>query len=67
MLDIIEEGIANGEIRDDVDPGHIKRILFGASEHLCLPGVIFNRHIDPDIYTEDICKIIFPGIIKDKS
>jgi TetR/AcrR family fatty acid metabolism transcriptional regulator len=65
ILDIIEEGIANGEIRDDVDPGHIKRMLFGAAEHLCLPGVIFNRYIDPDIYTEDMCKIIFPGIRPD--
>ncbi len=64
MLEIIQEGIENDEIRDDIDIGHIKRIIFGAAEHLCLPGVIFNREIDPDIYTEDLCKIIFPGIKK---
>ena len=64
MLDIIKEGVANGEIRSDIDPKNIKRILFGAAEHLCLPGVVFNREIDPDTSTEDICKIIFPGIKK---
>jgi TetR/AcrR family fatty acid metabolism transcriptional regulator len=63
VLNIIKEGIENGEIRDDMEPTHIKRIIFGATEHMCLPGVVFNRKIDPDRYTDDICKTIFPGII----
>ncbi len=64
LLDIIKEGVQKGEIRDDISPGNIKRIIFGAAEHLCLPGIVFNREFSPDALTEDLCKLIFPGIEK---
>ncbi len=64
LLDIIKEGVEKGEIRDDISLGDIKRIVFGAAEHLCLPGIVFDREFSPDTLTESLCGVIFPGIKK---
>jgi len=61
VLNIIEEGIINNEIRKDVKPSVIRNTLFGAIEHSCLSGIIFDRLIS-DEKAEDICEIIFNGI-----
>jgi len=62
LLDIIEEGVRCGEIRNDIPPKLIRQCIFGSIEHVCLTGVIFQREISPDDLTEDLCKFIFKGI-----
>ena len=62
IFDVIEEGIQNGEIRDDIPPKHIRQIFLGAIEHMCLPGVIYDRDLSPDAATESICEVLFPGL-----
>ena len=64
MLNLINEGVETGEFRGDISPSHIRQIILGAIEHLCLPGVIFEYDISPDKLTEDICDTIFEGIVK---
>ena len=64
VLDIIEEGIRNNEIRDDVSPRYIRQALLGSIEHMILPRVIFDGEITPDTFTEEICKMLFEGIEK---
>jgi AcrR family transcriptional regulator len=63
MLDLIEEGVESGELRDDISSSHIRQIILGAIEHLCLPAVIFDYKIEPDKMTDDICHAIFEGIL----
>ena len=62
LLEIIEEGVRDGEIRSDVPPKLIRQVIFGSIEHVCLTGVIFRGEISPDDLTEDLCKFIFRGI-----
>ena len=62
LLEIIEEGVRNGEIRGDVPATLIRQVIFGSIEHVCLTGVIFKGEISPDDLTEDLCKFIFRGI-----
>ena len=64
ILNLIKEGIEAGEFRDDIPPSHIRQIILGAIEHLCLPAVIFQHEISPDHLTDDICEVIFEGIVK---
>jgi len=64
MLDLIKQGIDAGELRDDIPASHIRQIILGAIEHLCLPAVIFGYDIAPDKMTDDICDVIFEGIVK---
>lgn len=67
LLDLIEEGVREGEIRDDIPPKLIRQVIFGSIEHVCLTGVIFKREISPDALTEDLCKFIFSGIERKQS
>lgn len=62
LLEIIEEGVRDGEIRSDVPPKLIRQVIFGSIEHVCLTGVIFKGEISPDDLTEDLCKFVFRGI-----
>ena len=64
LLNLIKEGVASGEFRDDISPSHIRQIILGCIEHLCLPAVIFHYDISPDKLTADICDVIFKGIVK---
>ena len=64
LLNLIKEGIDNGEFRDDISPSHIRQIILGAIEHLCLPAVIFEYEILPDQLTDAICDTVFEGIVK---
>ncbi len=60
----MDEGVREGEIRDDIPSTRLRQTILGGIEYLCLPGVIFNREISPDVLTEDLCNIVFKGIEK---
>lgn len=62
ILEIIDEGIKSGEIRDDISPKLLRQAILGCIEHFCLPGIIFERELSPDALTKDICKILFDQI-----
>jgi AcrR family transcriptional regulator len=63
ILEILEEGVFDGEIRDDMPAKLIRQIILGSIEQVCLTGITFDRVIDPDALTEDICEVLFNGII----
>lgn len=62
VLDIIEQGVRKGEIRDDVSPRCIRQFILGGIEHFVLPKIIFDLQISEDAFTEDLCKLVFSGI-----
>lgn len=64
LLEILDEGVREGEIRDDIPITRLRQTILGGIEYLCLPGVIFNREISPDVLTEDLCNFVFKGIEK---
>jgi TetR/AcrR family fatty acid metabolism transcriptional regulator len=67
VLRIIEEGIRNKEIREDLDPKLIRLGIIGSIEQVCLSGVVFGREISPDDITENLCEFIFKGIERNKN
>jgi TetR/AcrR family fatty acid metabolism transcriptional regulator len=62
VLEVIEEGIARAEIRDDLPPAFLRQVILGSIEHVCLTGVAFDRQISPDDLTENLCRFIFSGL-----
>jgi AcrR family transcriptional regulator len=62
VLQIINEGIHNREIRDDLPPRLLRHSILGSIEQVCLSGIIFDKRIDPDVLTEQLCAFIFKGI-----
>lgn len=66
VREIIEEGVRDDEIRNDIPVWSIRQVLFGAIEHQCLPGVIQGKAFCAEDLTDDVCNIIFSGIEKRK-
>lgn len=64
LLGIIEEGIQNNEIREDISPAVLRQSILGCIEQACFTSIIFNREISPDQITDDICELLFKGIEK---
>ena len=64
VLKIIDEGIQNNEIRNDISSKLIRHGILGSIEQVCLSGITFSRDIDPDDLTEQLCEFFFKGIIK---
>jgi len=62
LLDILEEGVAEGAVRTDVSAKFLRQVILGSMEHVCLTGIIFQREIEPDALTEELCRFIFQGI-----
>ncbi|MBF0203994.1 MAG: TetR/AcrR family transcriptional regulator [Desulfamplus sp.] len=64
ILEIIHQGIAVGEIREETNPHALRQVILGSIEHACLGEVIFGKTIDTDQVSEHICNIIFRGVQK---
>ena len=62
VLQIIEEGIVEGEIRGDLSARLIRYSILGSIEQVCLSGITFGKDIDSDELTDQICEVIFQGI-----
>ncbi|MBU2646336.1 TetR/AcrR family transcriptional regulator [bacterium] len=62
ILEIIDRGIQNGEIHQDIVAKDLRQIILGSIEHLCLPKIIFGRPISPDELTVSCCNILFRQI-----
>jgi len=63
VLEIIDEGVRDHEIRNDISPKLIRHGILGSIEQVCLSGITFGRAIDPDDLTEQLCEFFFKGII----
>lgn len=64
ITSIINEGVENGEIRNDISLSRIRNLILGGIEHVCMAPVIFNREIDSKSLASDLCVMIFQGIKK---
>lgn len=61
ILEIIEKGIAKRELKSDVDPFILRKVILGAIEHACLGEIIFGRKLDIGKASTGIANIIFNG------
>lgn len=64
LMEIIEEGVESGAIRNDIAPSGIRQLILGAIEHSCLPAIIFDHKIDNDALADNLCEILFYGITR---
>jgi len=62
VIRVIAKGMKEGEIRQDISPVTVLRMIFGSIEHAILAPVIFNMPVETDALTEEICDVIFNGI-----
>ncbi len=66
ILEIIEEGMKNGEIRDDVEPSYIRHVIFGSIEQSSLKRAIFNEETSSYDWTRNTNNSICSGVVMHK-
>ncbi len=59
---IIEEGVNEGTIRDDISPISLRNLLFGSLDRACLNPIIFNKPINVEALSRDMTRLIFDAI-----
>ncbi|MFH2059366.1 MAG: TetR/AcrR family transcriptional regulator [Pseudomonadota bacterium] len=61
ILDIIQKGKANNELRSDIDAYTLRKVILGSIEHACIGEIIFGKQLNVDQVSCDIFTIIFNG------
>lgn len=64
VRDIIDEGVADGEIRSDISSWVIMQIIMAGIEHLSMPTLLFQKNLSTDELTTQFCDLLFAGIKK---
>ncbi len=61
---IVEDGVKNGEIREDVSPACVKDLIVGSIEHACLRAVVFSREFDEELLAANLSDAVIGGLAK---
>ncbi len=64
IIGIINEGIADGEIKDTLPPAYIRNAIFGTIEHSCLNRIFFDEPVSTNEAAKHITDLLFQGIAK---
>jgi AcrR family transcriptional regulator len=64
IIGIINEGIADGEIKDTLPPAYIRNAIFGTIEHSCLNRIFFDEPVSTNEAAKHITDLLFLGIAK---
>jgi AcrR family transcriptional regulator len=60
---VLEEGIAVGEIRGDVDPTVARHMIYGAIEHVVWRFVFHGGRLDVDRLADDLTRALLGGLL----
>jgi len=60
--EIVNEGVKNKEIREDLSPGCIKDLIVGSIEHACLKSVVFDREFDVEVLARNLSEAVIGGL-----
>lgn len=63
-LDIVKEGIAAGELRDDVSLGLVRDMIYGCVEHRTWAYLRGEGNFDPDTTADAIVELVLSGLQK---
>lgn len=62
LLKIVDEGVAAGEVRPDVNPRLVRDVIFGAIEHLAWRSVGGRAKLDVVATTQELTALIVGGV-----
>lgn len=65
LLQVIDEGIGNGEFRDDIDPRLVRSILLGTLEHIFFRWHLLERKEELDDFVDPLMDVLMNGFAKD--
>ena len=63
FIKVLEEGIAAGKMRPDLDPRLVRDVVFGAVEHVAWRQALRGKAIDIDDFARQLTEITLNGVI----
>jgi len=66
IMEILRKGVSRGDIKKGIPLKAIRQAMLGGIEHTCMPKIVFRQSYTPDIMADELCKILFCGILKQK-
>lgn len=63
FLRVLEEGVADGRMKSDLDPRLVRDFVFGAVEHVAWRHALSGRSIDIDGFARQLTEITLGGIL----
>ena len=66
IMAILRKGVSSGDIKKGISLKAIREAMLGGIEHACLPKIVFKQSYSPEIMANELCKILFCGILKQK-
>lgn len=64
LINTLKQGMANGELSDDVNPEMIRAIMYGGVEHLMWRVLHGRESVDLEALTDEFVALIFHGLLK---
>jgi TetR/AcrR family fatty acid metabolism transcriptional regulator len=62
FMGLLQEGIEEGSIREDVDTEMVRNVIFGGIEQTTLPWALKEEPFDVDASTKQLCELVFRAI-----
>ena len=62
LTGLIKEGIEEGSIREDVEVGMVRNVIFGGIEQIALHWALKEEPFDVDASTKQLCELVFRAI-----
>jgi hypothetical protein len=69
MIKVIKDGIASGELKDDIDPYFIRSVILGSVEFIVIRWLMYGCPDDktrPIDSVDSLFKLLMSGLKKDK-
>lgn len=66
ILEVIEEGIASGEFRPDLDPHLARSMVLGTIEHIFFRWHLAERKVDLPDFTDELMDVLMRGMRREK-
>ena len=67
IMEILRQGVTKGVIKKSISLPALRNAMLGGIEHTCLPKIVFKKSYSPDKMAEELCKILFCGILRERS
>jgi AcrR family transcriptional regulator len=67
LVNTVKQGMANGELADDVNPEMIRAILYGGTEHLMWRVLHGRESVDLEALTDRFVSLMFHGLLKENA
>jgi len=66
IMEILRKGVLSGDIKKGISLKAVREAMLGGIEHACLPKIVFKQSYSPDRMADELSKILFCGILKQK-